>query len=360
MRFTFMLSHPKKTVKILVVDYDECSFSLMNERKDGLSPELIKIAKKNNYRGFYGGTHRCYRSLRITSFISNYMQLNQEREKQNENSIFTHIITKNFAEATGLSCFAVSTPDDFSDAASKAPSEQQCGLGYEKILKPWEEEILLLDKKNTLEKKPYVLPDAKDQSYSIQLKPFEKVSNNKNQQLLSIARDASFKFPDSNIEIDFFDDREDFCSSISQIPLDKLPLNTSIRSFRHCPALGIIASIEKPLQIIGHTQHKNGFPSRKNDDEILRHLLLIKITCEQLLDAHLQKRKTSCRCLTKLFQAADLPPTVDLLPTQSLRIVAEEHKLDVKNGMKISEFLNHLNSIEKTIVRHPSVSVWRG
>lgn len=248
------ISRSKPVTKVLVVDVDKCALTSTSKRPDLLSQTLIDIATANGYAGLYVCTHRSYYRLRSTSFVQEWVDILQHRKNENpaieNNSFFTSSVVENLVKATGLTCLAVSTPDDH---VYEGEPGQKCGMAYEKVTKPYEEQLQrekcleILAEKVEFEftdldgEPPKVLPYADNFKYT----------REKNSQLLQIAFHAQTKFgSNASIEMHFLDDSLEYCLNIINIKSASLPTGLSIKSFEHCEADKIIADICSPIETI--------------------------------------------------------------------------------------------------------------
>jgi hypothetical protein len=138
-------------IKIFVTDFDGCAISISNSiRPDLLSQSLIDIARRNQYTAMYGCTHRAYVSYKATKyFAENILDLlNKNKENPipfDPNAVFSISIVNNFSGATGLTCLAVSTPDDH---CVEGEMVSKCGSGFNNIIKKYEADLIL---KNNLQ-----------------------------------------------------------------------------------------------------------------------------------------------------------------------------------------------------------------
>lgn len=276
-------------IKLFVTDYDRCAYTNINCTPQLLSKELIYIAKSNSYTAMYGCTHRTCAAYLITDCVSdsiaklvefsrNYPELHTD-----PNSYFASSITRNLVFATGLTCIAVSTPDDQTFDGNPA---QRCGMAYEHVLKVYENELM---QKNNLrevsDRKPYVMHDLETQ-YAF-LPPSQNVDelylDHKNLQLLQIARHAQVIYgKDRIIELHFFDDVARICEQLANLPAMLLGPNVIIKSFNHNPAGNIFADIKSPTCVVSGVNNDlfklclfNNTTRRNSDDVTHRYSSLI-------------------------------------------------------------------------------------
>lgn len=210
--------------KYLVIDIDACALSVCSSREDGLSQWLIDFAKTGNYQGFYICTHRSRHSavLNVNNQINSFNETKDWRRTEiaSEN-FFISSVAKNFSDATNLNLFAVSTPDDLAKGA-------KCGSGYEDLILPHENKVILEKKKREEEDKrerKKTLRKEKDKGLYPYGKLYPKVkesdSSTKNPQLEQIVQHIQSrpKEPDEIDEIDFVDDRLDLCENTAELIL---------------------------------------------------------------------------------------------------------------------------------------------
>jgi hypothetical protein len=328
------------------------------------SISLIQFIGVAKYNAFYGCTHRCYSNLRWGEFINDSIK-SRRTINLNEKTIFTYYITESLIKATGLTCLAVSTPDDFSDEAFVTPSKQ-CGFGYENILKPWEIKTVQKNKENALKKKTYVLSDYPvSKRCSVPDDELDKLLLDKNQQLLSIAQHARLQYPDATLELHYLDDLEELCLEILNIPLHKLPLDVSIQSFQHYPAKNIFADIENPLATISNVKktfstafslYEERIKSQQHADTISGLLSSIRIAYDKIQDKNAKEKKSCCG----LFKPALIPLTIHSLPKNlqlTLQKINAEYDISLKKGMEILDLIEQLVAIKteyKRIQQGPS------
>src|SRR3990167_1326048 len=123
---------PKKNIRLLVVDYDFCAVTILGTNSKMLSKGLVKYAKENYYDGFYGCTHRCFRSVDV--LMQHAMKIachHNYSVLQVANNYSTYKITENFQNEAGIKCIEVSTLDDL--------ISEECGKAFREIIKPYEE-----------------------------------------------------------------------------------------------------------------------------------------------------------------------------------------------------------------------------
>lgn len=201
-----------ESVNILVLDYDDCTFSLNSDREDAISEPLIAHTTDHQFDAFYGCTHRSYASI---DWLKTYMQnraakINYDKEKL-ENAFPTYKITASFANATQLPCYGVSTMDDY--------LYEKCSVGFENTLKPYEKDKTLAT--NT----PYL------SGYKI---PFFAYYYGKNPQLLQIAKDAKEKHPNQKIQLTYVDDTLSLCKMAKEASkLPEWPEDVTLNIMRH-------------------------------------------------------------------------------------------------------------------------------
>lgn len=206
-------------VRILVTDYDHCAARPDSDREDLLSTPLINRAQhsRNNYKGFYGCTHRSSMTAYFVKYpfhnpsIKKYFSKHPDKFKH----LSTTSITRNLEKATKLKCQNVSMLNDIFLSAD------QCGVTFKKIIQPYEasNRRLRCDFITTL-------PNVMKAHFG-----------NKNYQLLQIARDAAAK-NDSNVTItlDYIDDNLKLCEQAIDAPKQfgaQWPINVKIKSFQH-------------------------------------------------------------------------------------------------------------------------------
>jgi hypothetical protein len=237
-----------KIKKILILDLDACALintigpkHTPNTRADMISPSLIEHVKTSKYDEFYVCTHRFSKTTFTAAFsddfLQNYAVVNPDLDPKN---LTTTMITSNLEKALGISCLAVSTPDDFSYTAPTNPLEQ-CGYGFENIIKPYEAELIRKNHALILAKKYNgYCKIPRDESFHKSVDSKNANFTSKNKQLILIGQHAFIKFPDHNIELYYRDDLENLCMEATKISQEDLPNNIKLFITRDCPYNGII------------------------------------------------------------------------------------------------------------------------
>lgn len=266
------MSH-NRTERYLVLDLDNCTVTPNTSRADLLSKKLlahIAAAQKNDktrYAGFYICTHRRF-ELAIegnysSESVDQYEKQKKFQEKHQAKNLLISQIINNLSKETGLSCIAVSTPDDSGHNMPTAPL-LRCGAGYNYIVKPFEDKLVetFSDDKNIKAKSEYYAKASKIdflkeiktdkvageamlanyiwaqtkieiQAQKNHPQPVDEKHFNprtKNQQLLQIMchADAHAKPKTTDVILDYFDDEEgenslNLCSTALKIPRHQMP-----------------------------------------------------------------------------------------------------------------------------------------
>lgn len=196
-------------LKYLVVGYNKCAFTQEGTRPDMLSESLVQHARENNYDGFFGCTHRVYVRLNwLKNNAISHLNTDLYTQQDLDNCHPTYKITENFSRATGLPCQAVSTPEDL--------CLNLCGAGFTEVIKPFEMNG--------------ATPYSEDH---LPLCDFFKIKT-KYVQLLQIANQISFAYPDHRILLDFIDDNKAICDNAKDLSNDPAwPENVKINIYRH-------------------------------------------------------------------------------------------------------------------------------
>lgn len=205
-----MKSAEDTNIKILVLDYDHCAFTLLGSHPAMLSIPLLQHIHQEQYAGFYACTHRCLVMMpKIKAAIDHSNAAKKIKPELIAANWPTYKITEHLQLASGLTCFAVSSIEDL--------PKEKCGAGYDELIKPYE---LGLKKSNT--------------SKSISLKEYNIHAKNKNAQLLQIAKHAAKNFPYASITLVFIDDKMDYChDALSATRQTDWPKNISLQVLRH-------------------------------------------------------------------------------------------------------------------------------
>lgn len=122
----------EKKSRYLVTDYDMCAIAYNGTDPEMLSKPLLHFATQKLYDGFYGCSHRAYKSRSF--IVKNAMQqIPEGGYSQEDVTKYATIVavTENLKKRLNLPCMAVSTFED-------TMSDRVCGQGYEQILKPAE------------------------------------------------------------------------------------------------------------------------------------------------------------------------------------------------------------------------------
>lgn len=249
--------------RYLVTDYDNCVIVhrkpekyvlLPKASKHLLSTPLVNFARKGEYDGFYGNTHRCYDTDQLNiefhiaeiEKIRNIVKLKQQSghilgllacpdfSDINVDDEFVTMITKNFSEATGLTCVEVSTPDD-----ENGEPGSECGSGYKKILSIYESAVLKT-KTTTKEIKDKISGEWTSYDFNQPHLKYKQEpvkgydEDSKNNQLKQIALDAAKKNPNEKVILDFVDDKEIIIENALRLVADeKWPDNVVLNIYSH-------------------------------------------------------------------------------------------------------------------------------
>jgi hypothetical protein len=263
----FDCQHPSKIKKILVLDLDSCAITIkvgsegiLNMREDMISPTLIEHVKSSSYDAFYVCTHRSIKTTFEAAFAS-LVKYSMANSNLNPISISTTMIIKNLEKALGISCLAVSTPDDFCLSVPTNDPLKQCGYGFENIIKPYEQKLMELNK-DLIQKNKYegyqtipVEKNAYKRSYAAD-------DNSKNNQLILIGEHASITFHEFDISLYFRDDKEEICSTALKISKSALPENVKLYITQDRPFYGIVRTVgavkgSKPISIAMSKEQKD-------------------------------------------------------------------------------------------------------
>jgi hypothetical protein len=217
--------------RTLITDLDNCAFTA-NQEVNGklLSRQFVEYAKKGKYADFYVCTHRSVTNVEanlVAPFLvlkENIAHINASDNpaklrdayryaglpfftEEHLSHMFTHKIVEHLEQETGLSCVAVSTPDD----------NKVCGETYSEIIQRLEKKAMRLDYDFSIfaEVKGTVIDHA-----------------SKNKQIMKIIEDALAKHPDEQHVFDFVDDRMDLCQAALAL-CNKLPKNVVLNVFHH-------------------------------------------------------------------------------------------------------------------------------
>lgn len=223
----------RKTMKILVTDYDKCAFTTRGSHPQLLSAALTRYALMSDYDGFYGCTHRSYSILPI---LLKHATDKADQTNYDEGTITamfpTYAVTEHFQHATNLACLGVSTVDDLLD--------KDCGDSYETIIKPFE--------------KSSVRPSP-DMRYVL-LDDYNKYTKSKNPQLTQVAMHAAGCYPDVKITLDYMDDNVSLCrKALEATKQSDWPRKVSLNVFHHDAA-----SDDAPIVQVHADKHVNYKP----------------------------------------------------------------------------------------------------
>lgn len=268
----------RPVIKILLIDYDNCAAVVtsfenntykFNASNKFLEPRLLNIAKKGNYHGFVGVTHRCCHSFEpwpegrdFAKDILTMISLASRGQDFKLEDYLSGEVTKNFETVTKVPNLAVSTPDDCSETA---PKVNPCGYGFTYLLNPYEKQLVADYKKF----ETFYSRDS-DQHIHLDKESFENIAINKNIQLVQTIRFVKQlikkQYPnlDPILEFHFFDDVENYCKQAKDIK-PQLPPDVIFKSYRHDTMRRVFADMSKPIVVfstIKHTPIKNVKPEK--------------------------------------------------------------------------------------------------
>jgi hypothetical protein len=239
-------------VNLLVSDIDMCLLTfgkwvekelVLNPRADLLSQAMIDLAKVLSFAGFILCTHRYYevlfRWLFSPSMYGCYVGvLGAQLKPQN---LFTKNIVQHFSAATGLSCFAVSTPDDLLRTIPEAQDAKRCGYAYAQVTGPYEERLLQANQSFFAEVGgPERFVDVQKELTCLGLSAPAFLSTSKNRQYLQVAQFAAARYPlAAKIFLHIVDDIEAICRDALTLDPGSLPGNVVLLVIRHNESVGV-------------------------------------------------------------------------------------------------------------------------
>lgn len=221
-----------RKINILVVEYDQCLFTVHGTSPQMLSRPVIEfIRDRRGIEGFYGCTHRSFARLpELKTKAKEELQSTTYTQQDLLDNFSTVKITQNLQEAVSLKCFAVSTLDDL--------VLEECGAGYTNHIAPFE--------KTNGKTKP-----ADDAPLFLATK-FKSQKDTKNPQLLQIAQHIATQYSNANITLTYLDTKEKICKSGREACKQKRwPSNVSIDIYQH-----MAESDRSPIELIGTAKPK--------------------------------------------------------------------------------------------------------
>jgi hypothetical protein len=272
------MTKSREIIKIALFDIDSCVLSYMSGSKHSISEDLIKKYKELGCQAWGLVTNRHYSRLASkTKSVYPYhirkfqtAEKKQEKQENHHNDLFTVRVAENLEKLLGEKPLAVSTADDRGLCVAGIPLEDQCGVGFEYIIKPFETQVME-NNKNQHPLKQYSL--AHDLPFASVFPHFGADLNDeiasfslfsKNPQLLQAAHMARKKFgPNALIQIYYFDNERALCEDVSNIPMYQWPENVGMTSFLYDCHDKRISDLEKPVAMISKPsqQEEKSYPS---------------------------------------------------------------------------------------------------
>lgn len=199
----------ERTVRYLVVGYNQCAFTVQGTHPEYLSIPLIKFASEGEYAGFYACTHRCHELLqKQKNDIAQGKIVTQPGKPDCTYPCYK--ISVSFVKATQIPNEGVSTLDDI-----KFPT---AGAAYPKILYKIEHN------------------DAPDLTTRATWEDINLFGKDKNFQLLQIAKQLAAKHPDdAEVTLTFVDDKLANCKAAAEhlVSVVGWPNNVRLNVYRH-------------------------------------------------------------------------------------------------------------------------------
>lgn len=261
---------PQKVMNILILDLDSCALTnitheqKINTRADRISPHLIEHVKSSQYDAFYVCTHRnshtVFQAALSEDYLSTYGMVSLSLDPKN---LLMTMIIPNLEKALGIDCLAVSTPDDFGSERPKNPLEQ-CGYGFERIIKPYEEKLISINQHLILQKKYSGYENVKGeeswQSISDGMFPYDYYS--KNNQLILVAQHASMRFLNTQINLYYRDDMKEICVSAQSVHPNMLASNITLFIINDDPFYGVLKDMgfvkgSAPVSVISSLEEQD-------------------------------------------------------------------------------------------------------
>jgi hypothetical protein len=209
------LSRTKK--RFALFDIDNC----LVDKTGVISQDLILLYQQQDFDGWIVVTHRCIAASR--HLYNKYVD--QKVGLFTNPFLLTTQIVESVSKLLGSDPLAVSTPDDCGiQFTTGVAFENQCGMGYELLHKPFENAIKNKNLKHHQDQFPYFGQDPDNEN-------LDEFLCSKNPQIMQVAHFTSSRHLDSEVELFYFDDRNHLCQDIANIVLENWPKNVAANSY---------------------------------------------------------------------------------------------------------------------------------